>query len=69
MALETKPLCINLQYSFVTPLTSMVVTKPEIEEEIEQEEEKTEVQKSAGTQSRKLYSKRPDRPACNLDGS
>ena len=47
----------------------MVVTKPEIEEEIEQEEEKTEVQKSAGTQSRKLYSKRPDRPACNLDGS
>lgn len=32
-ALETRALSLSLNYSFVTPLTSMVVTKPEGQEE------------------------------------
>nr|KAF6335351.1 hypothetical protein mPipKuh1_008034 [Pipistrellus kuhlii] len=33
-ALEKQALCLSLNYSFVTPLTSMVVTKPEGQEQV-----------------------------------
>lgn len=33
-ALEAQALDLSLQYSFVTPLTSMVVTKPQQQEEL-----------------------------------
>nr|XP_060487246.1 inter-alpha-trypsin inhibitor heavy chain H4 isoform X6 [Panthera onca] len=41
-ALETRALNLSLQYSFVTPLTSMVVTKPEGEERSEVAEKPVE---------------------------
>ncbi|XP_025771748.1 inter-alpha-trypsin inhibitor heavy chain H4 [Puma concolor] len=43
-ALETRALNLSLQYSFVTPLTSMVVTKPEGEERSEVAEKPVETE-------------------------
>uniref|UniRef100_A0A8C9JMQ6 Inter-alpha-trypsin inhibitor heavy chain 4 n=1 Tax=Panthera tigris altaica TaxID=74533 RepID=A0A8C9JMQ6_PANTA len=48
-ALETRALNLSLQYSFVTPLTSMVVTKPEGEERSEVAEKPVE---TGGCESR-----------------
>lgn len=41
-ALETRALNLSLSYSFVTPLTSMVVTKPEGEQRSEVAEKPVE---------------------------
>ncbi|XP_029773739.1 inter-alpha-trypsin inhibitor heavy chain H4 [Suricata suricatta] len=43
-ALETRALNLSLQYSFVTPLTSMVVTKPEGKEQSEVAEKPVETE-------------------------
>lgn len=48
-ALQTRALNLSLQYSFVTPLTSMVVTKPEGEERSEVAEKPVE---TGGCESR-----------------
>ncbi|CAN8185973.1 unnamed protein product [Coccothraustes coccothraustes] len=62
-ALEAQALDLSLQYSFVTPLTSMVVTKPQQQEELANKPTEADNEKPsnlpAGASSKRLRSRMP----------
>ncbi|XP_018770546.3 inter-alpha-trypsin inhibitor heavy chain H4 isoform X3 [Serinus canaria] len=62
-ALEAQALDLSLQYSFVTPLTSMVVTKPQQQEELANKPTEADNDKPsnlpAGASSKRLHSRMP----------
>ncbi|XP_066414179.1 inter-alpha-trypsin inhibitor heavy chain H4 [Molothrus aeneus] len=62
-ALEAQALDLSLRYSFVTPLTSMVVTKPQQQEELANKPTEADNEKPsnipAGASSQRLHSRMP----------
>uniref|UniRef100_A0A8C3QJH7 Inter-alpha-trypsin inhibitor heavy chain 4 n=1 Tax=Cyanoderma ruficeps TaxID=181631 RepID=A0A8C3QJH7_9PASS len=62
-ALEAQALDLSLQYSFVTPLTSMVVTKPQQQEELANKPTEADNEKPsrlpAGASFKRLHSRMP----------
>ncbi|XP_054990151.1 inter-alpha-trypsin inhibitor heavy chain H4 isoform X2 [Sorex araneus] len=67
-ALEARALGLSLNYSFVTPLTSMVVTKPEGQEQSQVvhkpvEKEERDSRRRPGLPSLRLFSPGPPRPS------
>ncbi|XP_059712268.1 inter-alpha-trypsin inhibitor heavy chain H4 [Haemorhous mexicanus] len=62
-ALEAQALDLSLQYSFVTPLTSMVVTKPQQQEELANKPTEADNEKPsnlpAGASSKRFHSRMP----------